>query len=305
MSFDGAFSDFGEIAGMSSKNELLITPKRSFESSSSSGPTKRWRGNSGYLRRKQRYGKFKVYGRKAPRGEYRLNTVCLTKGVEQLFPDRYCCRMKNVYQQLFTSAAGTIWAGGIQGNALHNPICAPNTGAIALVAGTATTIYGLPNLLGASGAFNSAPYNQYRIHSAKISINIQLEAAASANCGQLVIVPVANPAFNNLGFINTYTYSNFSEMPYSKSISLSGQGINASPNINGVISTHKMYALKYKAQMEDPAYGGVVGTNPTNLWYWVYAWFPSSSGNSPIALDIHVEYWVEFFDRLNMSTGQA
>lgn len=297
--------DLSDPKYMSSKNEY--TPrnvKRKFSTSSSSSSSSSG-GNFRKYTKPNKFTKTNTKKRFTDKNQFPLTTMCTTKTIDQIWPDRYCCTLKNEARISFPNTGGAINALSIMGNGLHNPVSPVTAGATPLAASVAVNIYGLPNILAASGAFNSVgPYNNYRIHSSKITLKIMSDGA-NGNSFNFVLIPVTANLYANLGNVSTFTYTNMSEMPYAKVYSGSSQQINKAQIVWNAMSTHRQYALKYRAQMEDVEYTGTVGTNPANIWHWVFASFTNAAVTNQIDITLHIEYFTEFFNRNALAAGQG
>lgn len=239
--------------------------------------------------------------------ENKITTLTLKRGIDQLFPDRFCVKLRNETAIAFTGAAGATNAFTILGNGLNsaqtNGFAA---GANAMSVGTGVNITGLGNIL-SSDVINGStgPYNQYRIHSSKMMWSVQNTSAANADSGCLIVVPLAINQWTHTSNVNAMVMENLSEYPYAKTQHIAGLTTNKGVRGSAAMSTARMYALKYKANLEDVVFTGTSGTNPSSLWYWNFIWFPDSSANTPINIMMKIEYWVEFFNRNSLAAVQG
>lgn len=233
-----------------------------------------------------------------------VTTLCLPKGVDQMFPDRLCTKMKNFIQVQFTGVAGAYNGFCITGNSLHNSISnGIISGANGWTVGTATNIYGLPNLLSTPTTTSTGVYNQYRIISSRIRMRCQNTSGSANDCGTLVIVPVSNNAIAGLGNVNVASYLEFGELPYAKMKEISGSTMNNGVTIVSSMSTARQYALKYRASLEDSVFTGTWGANPGSQWFWCILWAPNTTGTTALQCICDIEYYIEFFDRNNLALG--
>lgn len=258
------------------------------------------------FRKKTGYKKKTYHKKRAPRATNHITSLTLHKGVNQMFPDRLCVKMKNEFVVNFVGSAGATNAVLISANGLSNPLSTVLSGATGLTAGQPTSIYGLGNILGTDTAFASTgPYSNYRVISSAYRCDIQNTSATVIESATLVCIPVDTNTVGAMGNINAVTQSELVEFPYSKYRTISGQTTNRGVTLKGSMSTARMYALKYRASLEDPAYYGSVGSNPQNQWYWVWYWFPQTAGNTSACMTVKIEYWVEFFNRNTLKSTQG
>jgi hypothetical protein len=225
------------------------------------------------------------------------------KSIDQLFPDRLVTRLRNNSSIGFTSAAGATWGWGFLGNGLHVPLSAGYTGANPLAFSVATAVVGLGAILGTGGVNSATPYNSYRILSSQVILKVQNTNTSAGTSGELNLFPSTD--YNALGNVNTWQISVQAEYPYNKKVHIGGTTMNRGVTLRNSCSTAKMYGLKYKSSLEDPAYDGYYGANPTNGWGWIISWFPDTTSNSPIFINVDIIYTIEFFDRNLMTTGSG
>lgn len=251
-----------------------------------------------YKKKKTSASKSDVYNK--------ISTLTLHKGVNQLFPDRMLVKMKNEFAFTFTGTAGATNAYMVYANGLHLPLSGVLSGAVPITAGVASYIYGLGNLLSVDSAFNSTgPYEYYRIHSNAIKCRVQGLSVGINDAAMLNITPVDGNSLGALGNISGFTASEFAEMPYSKTVTVAGQTVNKGVIIKHAISVARLYALKYKSQIEANEYTGYWGTNPPNTVGWVFTWFPATANNTSAQVLVQMEYWVEFFNRNTLASTQG
>jgi hypothetical protein len=226
------------------------------------------------------------------------------KSIQQLFPDRLRCKLRNFYNQTFACAGGAIYSAGIMANNLHVPISAPTTAGATLPFASSTSIVGLGAILGASGPAQAAPYWQYRIHGSYIKCMIQ-SSVNGTSPGIFVLFPTTDYA--SLPAVNTFNVTIQQEYPYSRIAHVGGYTLNRGVIVSNSMTTARIFGLKYKSSIEDPSYAGQSGTavSANNTWAWVYSFFPDTGNNSAITIDIEVIYDIEFFDRNLMTTGAA
>lgn len=256
---------------------------------------RRYKKKTGYTN--YRKGAYKAFEHKfKQRG---TTQVMLYRGLQQVFPDILRTTIRNSCGVNWLGTAGATEAYAIGGNLLHNPLSAgPISGAFPITAGTATTIYGLGNILSVDSVISaSAPYLQYRILGSKIKAQTQITNIVSVNVGaNMCLLAADGNTIPNFGNVNTLTLGEMKEMPYSKSTAVTNT------KDKGVIVYHsmrtcKMAGLKNESSCEEGVYAGSQGTNPIFTWYWVATWHPTSSGNTPATTTFQVDYDIEFFNR--------
>lgn len=248
--------------------------------------------------------KKKGYKKRTSKMLNKVSTLCLPKGIDQMFPDRLCVKLKNVFQIVWTGTAGANNGFASAGNNFYNGLSGGAlSGAVPWSTGTAAQIYGLSRILSTSIAASTGPYNQYRIISSALKVQTANTSAGPADSSTLLIVPVANNGITGLGNINVANELSMGEMPYAKFNVISGTTVNKSVTQYHKMSTARMYALKYKSSLEDPIYTGTEGSNVTNSWFWIFGWFPQTTASTTATSIVTQEFYVEFFNRNNLPTG--
>jgi len=225
----------------------------------------------------------------------------LVKTIDQVFPDIIRCKLKNEFEISWTGVTGAVNGFASLGNGLHlsntNGAGGVISGANPVVVGAASNIYGLPNLI--------ALYNNYRIICTRVNTLTHNTSAATIDAAVLSIMPVTPTQLTNLGNVNTWNSNIFDEYSYSKKVYIGGSTINT-----GVITSHcmhsvKMFGLRHPLLLEASEYAGANGTNPNNLYTWVFGWFPKTGNTTSATTLVRLEYEMEFFSRSNLSTGSA
>lgn len=234
--------------------------------------------------------------------EFKRSTTIVRNAFQGAFPDRMIVKLKNAFPVEVAGATSSGYAFVADGNNLLTPLTAGPTaltGAVALSAGTATSIAGLPVLLALASAKNGI-YNSYRIHSCSITAYNEVVSAEGAI--HFHIFPFCTNAFGGFGLVNTFNTNNIREQPYCKYQAISDQ--SGPKKLRHHMSTAKMYGLQYKASLEDPAYAGAKGQKPASVWSWVLYWQNLDTGTvAKTDCQVNIVYEIEFFNRNVVLTG--
>jgi hypothetical protein len=230
-----------------------------------------------------------------------LTISTLTKTVDQVFPDIIRCKLKNEFEISWTGLTGAVNGFASLGNGLHlsNTSSAGGviSGANPVTVGATSAIYGLPNLI--------AIYNNYRIICTRVNTLTTNTSAATIDSAVLSIMPVTPTQLTNLGNVNTWNSNIFDEYTYSHKVYISGSTVNTGVTTSHCMHSTKMFGLRHPLLLEAIEYAGSNGANPTQLYTWVFGWFPKTGNTTSATTLVRLEYEMEFFSRSNLSTGSV
>lgn len=228
----------------------------------------------------------------------RVTSTALVRSLQQVWPDIFKVKLRNQFSIVWAGTTGAV-NGYLQiANALHNPNgSSVISGANPLTVGAAASVYGLPNLLNI--------YANYRIICTIVRATTQNTSANLTDASVLYIVPLSPTQLTNLGNVNSLTSNTIDEFPYCIKRYLAGQTMNRGIFSSSCMSTAKMFGLRSPSLISANEYTGITGTNPTNLWYFAFLWFPQTAGTTSGVTLVELEYEVEFFQRNQLSVGQA
>lgn len=216
--------------------------------------------------------------------------------IDQFFPDRLRCKLKDSATILFTAVGGTPNAFVMAGNYLHNNVSPLLSAGNTLSTSVGNSIYGLGNLLSIDAVnASTGPYIRYRILSSAIKVEIASNNTTATN-GDFILFPCTQQEAPDFGIISAVNSNSYNEFPYNKH-KLIGVTNNRGIVFKSSMSTSRMYGLKYKSALEGSEYVAYEGVNPANQWQWNMVWVPFVAVDAPIRLQVTIEYWCEFFDR--------
>lgn len=131
-------------------------------------------------------------------------------------------------------------------------------------------------------------YQNYRVHKSFIKIRL-------ARTSESIHMSLTPSTISSIP-LNTYTAK---EMPYTKYTTVS-TSLALRPLVSSSMMSKKIFGVK-SISYED-GFSSTVGNVPTDQWFWVMN-FSSYNGSTAITayFDIEIVYWIEFFNRIELS----
>jgi len=204
-------------------------------------------------------------------------TRCVVKG-PSVIPDRYFVKMK--YSDTIFLGGGVLQYASyvLRGNSIYDPD----------FTGTGHQVMGFDQLC-------PALYQYFTVFASSVSVRFMNQS--SSNPAKVFLFP------SNSSVPGTDPLA-VEEQAYSKRAYLSLNTAVGSTLINSYMSTKKMFGL---SKLPDYAldFTGSSTQNPANVWFWnifVYG-LSSAIPSSSIAVEFKLTYWVEFYNRAQLSTS--
>lgn len=145
-------------------------------------------------------------------------------------------------------------------------------------------------------------YGKYRVYASALRIvgvtPGDSDMAGSSSTGITVITVPSINATTSLNFTDLAQepYANVKTSTYYTPIR----------EMTNYLSTAKMFGQDQKAIESEDNYSALVSTNPTDVWFWKLYVLPSSTLTTNTyyyAIDVKLDYYVEFFGRNTLSTS--
>lgn len=206
----------------------------------------------------------------------------MVRGV-QPYPDRYMCKLKFTRKDLLSSAV-TV-SRSYRGSGAYDPVI------------------GLTNVYPQGFASLAGMYRKYQVFASKIRVRF-LSTGAGTNLGtsgRCVVCPTQQA----IGVIDADSLSNY---PYAKSVVVGPAGGSTSSTIISYMSQKKIWGLRGSSAADPECSAltsGISGTSPAKDWIWnvMASSVDGSTSLGTIAIYIDITYYIEFYDRINLTAS--
>lgn len=227
-------------------------------------------------RKKSRYVKKskRTYRKKK---SYKRPSKAIVRGPGAVCPDHYFVKLK--YSATITvSAAATYFNYVFSGNSAYDPD----------VTSTGSQPTGFDQLC-------PALYRRFRVRASKIKVTYMNTGSTSGSYTKVALFPSTNStAISDIQLA--------ASQPYSKDSFVSGNGGNDVKTLSCYMTTKKIFGNRL---INDIDYSGTNSADPAQEWYWqlVCNSVDNATNLTSDYMDVVITYYVEFFDRTQLTAS--
>lgn len=207
---------------------------------------------------------------------YKFNAVgSIKSSLNSPFPTTLFTKLKYTFSHTLASTAGSVDSNLFRLNSLYDP---DETGA-----GAQPRYF--DTFCGANAG--SAPYNQYRVHMAKVNARF-VSTTSSVSSGTVWVQPYRVSGCT--------TKAGIMELPMveSRTVNSLGVGDKTTANIKMIVPMKKMLSCKDLRDNDDAS--APYNANPNDVCHLIIGYIDDLGNSSGVVLDLEIVYYVEFFD---------